>query len=42
MKKLKPILKSTFLEIDSLPAYTADDACKRLREISDLKNLKKL
>jgi hypothetical protein len=33
-KKLKRILLSVFLEIDYLPAYTADEACKRLREIS--------
>lgn len=39
-KKLIRILKSTFLEIDSLPAYTADEACKRLVEISYKKSPK--
>jgi hypothetical protein len=33
-KKLKRILLFAFQEIDSLPAYTADEACKRLRQIS--------
>jgi len=33
-KKLKRILLSAFLEMDYLPAYTVDEACKRLREIS--------
>lgn len=33
-KKLKRILRSAFLEMDYLSAYTADEACKHLREIS--------
>lgn len=33
-KKLKRILLFAFLEMDYLPAYTVDEACKRLRKIS--------
>ena len=39
-KKLTRILKSTFLEIDSLSLYTADEACKRIAEISYKKSPK--
>jgi len=33
-KKLTRAIKSSFKEIDSLPALTVVDACKRIREIS--------
>ena len=39
-KKLTRILKSSFLEIDNLPTYTADEACKRIVEISYKKSPK--
>jgi len=39
-RKLVRVLKSIFLEIDNLPVYTADEACKRIVEISYKKLLK--
>ena len=39
-RKLARLLKSTFLEMDSLQSYTADEACKRIAEISYKKSFK--
>jgi len=38
IRKLTRALRSTFKEFDSLQSYTADDACKRIRQISYTKS----
>jgi hypothetical protein len=38
-RKLARALRSAFSEYDSLQSYTADEACKRLREMSYKKKL---